>query len=83
MSPKNRPFRLTAAIAMQHGLMGFAFLLPLLLAPQGAQAGGKESGKESKERAAKTACLSGDTAKGVALLAELFVLYNDINYLCN
>ncbi|MGD0838952.1 MAG: hypothetical protein ABSB49_20140 [Polyangia bacterium] len=36
-----------------------------------------------KERAAKTACLSGDYAKGVALLAELYVSTNDVIYLFN
>ena len=54
-------------------------LLPFLIAIQGAQAGGKES----RERAAKTACLSGDAAKGVALLAELYVDTNDSTYLFN
>ena len=39
--------------------------------------------KEAKERAAKTACLAGDAAKGVALLAELFVSNNDPIYLFN
>jgi len=60
-------------------LRSLAFLLPLLLAAQGALA----AGKDSKERAAKTACLSGDAAKGVALLAELYVDTNDITYLFN
>jgi tetratricopeptide (TPR) repeat protein len=49
------------------------------MAAQGARA----AGKDSKERAAKTACLSGDAAKGVALLAELYVDTNDITYLFN
>jgi tetratricopeptide (TPR) repeat protein len=47
--------------------------------PFAARAGAKES----KERAAKTACLAGDYAKGVALLAELYVSTNDINHLFN
>ena len=68
-----------ARIALEHGIRCCIFLLPFLVAVQGAQAGSRES----KERAAKTACLSGDAAKGVALLAELYVDTNDIIYLFN
>jgi len=71
MSPKYRPQQSTLAMAF--------ILVPILIATPSAQAGGKES----KERAAKTACLSGDAAKGVALLAELYVSTNDITYLFN
>jgi hypothetical protein len=39
--------------------------------------------EEARARAAKTACLSGDSAKGVALLAELYVETNDVNHLFN
>jgi hypothetical protein len=39
--------------------------------------------KESKDKVAKTACLSGNYANGVALLAELYVSTNDIAYLFN
>jgi tetratricopeptide (TPR) repeat protein len=38
---------------------------------------------QAKERAAKKACLSGEYAKGVAILAELYVDTNDSNYLFN
>jgi hypothetical protein len=56
------------------------FTLAFLVAPPAAQAGGREN----KERAAKTACLAGDYAKGVALLAELYVSSNnDVTYLFN
>ena len=65
--------------ALRHGIRCLTFLLPFVMAAQGAQAGGKDG----KERAAKTACLSGDYAKGVALLAELYVDTNDITYLFN
>jgi tetratricopeptide (TPR) repeat protein len=61
-------------------------LLPCLLAVQVAHAAAKDSDKDSrdsKERAAKTACLSGDYAKGVAILAELYVQTNLPNYLFN
>jgi tetratricopeptide (TPR) repeat protein len=56
-----------------------ALALFLVLVPALATA----AAKDSKERAAKTACLAGDYAKGVALLAELYVKTNDINYLFN
>jgi tetratricopeptide (TPR) repeat protein len=55
------------------------FILSLITAPQLAQAGSREN----KERTAKTACLSGDTAKGVALLAELYVSTNEAIHLFN
>jgi tetratricopeptide (TPR) repeat protein len=42
-----------------------------------------EDGLEAKKRAAKTACLSGDYAKGVALLAEVYVDTNNPIYLFN
>jgi hypothetical protein len=79
MSPKNRPSRSMLGIAVGHGIRCCAFLLPFLIANRGAQA----SGNETKERAAKTACLSGDAAKGVALLAELYVNTNDATYIFN
>jgi hypothetical protein len=64
------------------------FALAGLLLPASALAAGNESEsarleREGKERAAKTACLSGDYATGVTLLAELFVSTNDITYLFN
>ena len=56
------------------------FTLALLAVPLVA----RDGAKENKERAAKTACLSGDYAKGVALLAELYVSSNnDVTYLFN
>jgi hypothetical protein len=54
-------------------------VLSMITAPQLARAGSREN----KERAAKTACLSGDTSKGVALLAELYVSTNEVIYLFN
>jgi hypothetical protein len=51
----------------------------LLLFSQGAHA----SGREEKERAAKKACLSGDYAKGVSLLTDLYVDSNDSTYIFN
>jgi tetratricopeptide (TPR) repeat protein len=38
---------------------------------------------EAKERVAKTACLAGDFAKGVAILSELYVSTNDASFIYN
>jgi len=54
-------------------------LIPVMLTARAAQAGSAEA----KAKAARTACLSGDYAKGVALLAELFVSTHDHNYIYN
>jgi tetratricopeptide (TPR) repeat protein len=53
--------------------------LVILLAGQQASA----AKPQAKDRAAKKACLSGDYAKGVAILAELYVDTNDSNFLFN
>jgi hypothetical protein len=39
--------------------------------------------KAAKERAAKSACLSGDVAKGVGLLTDLYMSTDDITYIFN
>ena len=52
--------------------------LPLLLFSLAARAG-----DEVRERAAKKACLIGDTAKGVEILADLFIDTNDPVYIFN
>jgi hypothetical protein len=36
-----------------------------------------------RERAAKKACLVGDTTKGVEILADLFIEFNDLTYIYN
>jgi hypothetical protein len=54
-------------------------LLTLLLTARVAWAGNVEA----KDRAARTACLSGDYAKGVSLLIELFVDTKDPTYIYN
>jgi hypothetical protein len=41
------------------------------------------AGKEAKERAARKACLSGDYAKGVEILSDLFIDTKDANYIFN
>jgi hypothetical protein len=65
-------------------------LLAALLAPPAALAAKDSKDREpahdeieGKQRAAKTACLAGDYAKGVAILAELFVSTNNATYLFN
>jgi hypothetical protein len=39
--------------------------------------------QQAQERAARKACLSGDYAKGVDILADLFVATKDLNYIFN
>jgi hypothetical protein len=39
--------------------------------------------EQAQERAARKACLSGDYAKGVDILADLFVATKDLNYIFN
>ncbi len=60
--------------------LGLLIAVPLiLLATPSAHA----AGKESKERAARKACLSGDYAKGVEILSDLFIDTKDANYIFN
>lgn len=41
------------------------------------------AGKEAKERTARKACLSGNYAKGVEILSDLFIDTKDVNYIFN
>lgn len=55
-----------------------------LSATQPSFAASKQAqGRTAKERAAKKACLAGDPATGVEILAELYVDTNDITYIFN
>ena len=54
-------------------------VVPLLLSARLASAGNVDT----KERMARTACLSGDYGKGVALLSELLVSTMDPTYIYN
>jgi hypothetical protein len=54
-------------------------LLSVLLASSLAHA----TNREAKERAARKACLSGDYAKGVEILSDLFLDTNDATYIFN
>ena len=60
--------------------LGFLIAIPLILlnAPFVHAAG-----KEAKERAARKACLSGDYAKGVEILSDLFIDTKDANFIFN
>ena len=60
-------------------LMLFVPTLVLCLAAHNATA----SEKDAKERAAKKACLTGDPAKGVEILTDLFIDTNDPTYIFN
>jgi len=51
--------------------------------PGSGAAAEKDDGKESRERAAMRACLTGDAAAGVAILADLFIDTKDTTYLFN
>jgi hypothetical protein len=58
----------------------FPLALSLLLVPVSARA---QAGREAQERAAKKACLVGDTTRGVEILTDLFVDTNDPTYIFN
>ena len=62
-------------------LVSLVISAAVVAVPLAALAGAKD--RDSKERTARTACLAGDYAKGVALLAELYVSTKDIAYLFN
>ncbi len=55
----------------------------LLVFAQFAQAAERDSRKEGSERAARKACLSGDYAKGVEILSDLFLDTKNPTYIYN
>src|SRR5664279_4407974 len=59
--------------------------LSLSVSATPASAAGKRGAesKQSQERAARKACLTGDYAKGVAILSDLFIELRDRNFLFN
>jgi hypothetical protein len=59
--------------------LGLMIAVPLILLTPLAHA----AGKEANERAARKACLSGDYAKGVEILSDLFIDTKDANYIFN
>jgi hypothetical protein len=69
----------TDARAFRSWIGCVAFLAGLQLAVPSAQA----ASEESRERAAKKACLAGDVAKGVAILADLYVRTEDPVFIFN
>jgi hypothetical protein len=70
------PFKYTAPIMRFVGVMVLVQVMSWVPSAHAA-------GKESKERAARKACLSGDYAKGVAILSDLFIQTEDANYIFN
>jgi hypothetical protein len=60
-------------------LIGSLFVFLSFFVPTPALA----SNKESKEKAAKRACLEGDYVRGVAILSDLYADTNDPNYIYN
>jgi hypothetical protein len=54
----------------------FAFSLP-------AEAAGKRASRQSREKAARKACIMGDYQKGADILADLFVETDDLTYVYN
>jgi tetratricopeptide (TPR) repeat protein len=79
MSPENPTQQFARTVTPRRALGCFVLALPFLLTAQSAHA----ASKDSMKRAAKTACLSGDYTKGVALLAELYVDTNDPIFIFN
>jgi len=63
----------------KHARAGFFLGVSLVLATSPALAGSRQA----QERTARTSCLSGDYAKGVAILSELFVDTKDATYIFN
>jgi hypothetical protein len=68
---------------MRSTKMPFWILAILVFLPAQAFAAGRQSKEQAKERMAKKSCLAGDPAKGVEILAELYVDTDDIVYIFN
>ena len=62
-----------------HGSIILALPIAVMLVVPSTHA----AGLDSKERAAKKACLNGDSAKGVSILTDLYVDTNDATYIFN
>ena len=60
-------------------LANLVAILPFLIAIHSAHA----ASRESKERAARKACLTGDAIKGVEILVDLFIETGDLTYIYN
>jgi hypothetical protein len=58
-------------------------ILALMLAAAFVRPAAAAEGPENRERTARMSCLSGDYAKGVAILSELFVDTRDPNHIYN
>jgi len=71
------------ADAQKHIAECQALLAPKTVAQPSAEPADRADDKETKERAAKKACLTEDPVAGVALLTDLFIDTNDPTYLFN
>ena len=63
---------------MRSSWLWVCLLAPLLVAGQA-----RAARVDARERAAKKACLTGDAAKGVEILADLFIDTDDATYIFN
>jgi serine/threonine-protein kinase len=79
MSPENSSRPASSKGSLRRRIPHLAILLFTLLVSWPAAA----ASHDSKERAAKKACLSGDFAKGVSILSDLYVDSNDQTYIFN
>jgi hypothetical protein len=58
-------------------------VLPILLIASSAAARGNTRARETQEKAAKKACITGDYQKGVDILGDLYVETNNLTYVYN
>jgi hypothetical protein len=68
---------------ISHSLSVVAFLVVAFGAAQVAGAASKPANRQTMEKAAKKACITGDVRKGIDLLGDLYVETNDIVYIYN
>jgi hypothetical protein len=68
-----------------HSWKHWVLVVPLLLGASATQAAPKDARarRDVQERAAQKACLTGDTAKGVEILADLFIATKNPTYIYN
>jgi hypothetical protein len=68
---------------ISYSLSVVAFLAVAVGAAQVAGAASKPADRQTMEKAAKKACITGDVRKGIDLLGDLYVATNDIGYIYN
>ena len=79
MGQSNRRKKLSVRWRAKRSWRLALFIVPCLLAATSAHA----ASRQAQERKAHKACLSGDYAKGVSILSDLFVDSNDPTYVFN